>query len=192
MPASPAASPGCSTRSSIPGPTACCRFPRRNSATSPASPGSAPTRASGRSRSRPGTQRIRRHQRAGPRRAAPLRRLIAARTGQPGMLRVAPGAIASPETRRSGVIHGEIQIRLGFAEITGGILAKPNYQFEKRQRDLAKKNKQEEKRRQKLADKANTEGQQRRTRRRQPGSAGVRGTKPGCPRMTRTGPDPAS
>jgi hypothetical protein len=33
-------------------------------------------------------------------------------------------------------------------------LAKPNYQFEKRQRDLAKKNKQEEKRRQKLADKA--------------------------------------
>jgi hypothetical protein len=32
-------------------------------------------------------------------------------------------------------------------------LAKPNYQFEKRQRDLAKKNKQEEKRRQKLAGK---------------------------------------
>ncbi|WP_265947238.1 hypothetical protein [Dechloromonas sp. A34] len=35
----------------------------------------------------------------------------------------------------------------------GGLLAKPNYQFEKRQRDLAKKNKQEEKRRQKLAGK---------------------------------------
>lgn len=33
-------------------------------------------------------------------------------------------------------------------------MAKPNYQYEKRQRDLAKKNKQEEKRRQKLADKA--------------------------------------
>ena len=33
-------------------------------------------------------------------------------------------------------------------------MAKPNYQFEKRQRDLAKKNKQEEKRRQKLAAKA--------------------------------------
>lgn len=33
-------------------------------------------------------------------------------------------------------------------------MAKPNYQFEKRQRDLAKKQKQEEKRRQKLADKA--------------------------------------
>jgi hypothetical protein len=33
-------------------------------------------------------------------------------------------------------------------------LAKPNYQYEKRQRDLAKKNKQEEKRRQKLANKA--------------------------------------
>jgi hypothetical protein len=32
-------------------------------------------------------------------------------------------------------------------------LAKPNYQFEKRQRDLAKKSKQEEKRRQKLAGK---------------------------------------
>jgi hypothetical protein len=33
-------------------------------------------------------------------------------------------------------------------------LAKPNYQFEKRQRDLAKKAKQEEKRRQKMAGKA--------------------------------------
>ena len=33
-------------------------------------------------------------------------------------------------------------------------MAKPNYQFEKRQRDLAKKQKQEDKRRQKLANKA--------------------------------------
>jgi hypothetical protein len=33
-------------------------------------------------------------------------------------------------------------------------MAKPNYQFEKRQRDLAKKAKQEEKRRNKLAAKA--------------------------------------
>ena len=33
-------------------------------------------------------------------------------------------------------------------------MAKPNYQFEKRQRDLAKKSKQEEKRQQKLANKA--------------------------------------
>lgn len=33
-------------------------------------------------------------------------------------------------------------------------MAKPNYQFEKRQRDLAKKAKQDEKRRQKLAAKA--------------------------------------
>jgi hypothetical protein len=33
-------------------------------------------------------------------------------------------------------------------------LAKPNYQFEKRQKELAKKRKQEEKRLQKLADKA--------------------------------------
>lgn len=32
-------------------------------------------------------------------------------------------------------------------------MAKPNYQYEKRQRDLAKKAKQEEKRRQKLAGK---------------------------------------
>lgn len=32
-------------------------------------------------------------------------------------------------------------------------MVKPNYQFEKRQRDLAKKSKQEEKRRQKLAAK---------------------------------------
>ncbi len=40
------------------------------------------------------------------------------------------------------------------AVIEGTFLAKPNYQFEKRQRDLAKKNKQEEKRRQKLANKA--------------------------------------
>jgi len=36
-------------------------------------------------------------------------------------------------------------------------LAKPNYQYEKRQRDLAKKNKQEEKRRQKLASKPGTD-----------------------------------
>ena len=33
-------------------------------------------------------------------------------------------------------------------------MAKPNYQFEKRQRDLAKKKKQEEKRLRKLAGKA--------------------------------------
>jgi len=39
------------------------------------------------------------------------------------------------------------------AVIKGRHLAKPNYQYEKRQRDLAKKNKQEEKRRQKLAGK---------------------------------------
>lgn len=36
-------------------------------------------------------------------------------------------------------------------------MATPNYQFEKRQRDLAKKAKQEEKRRQKLASKAATD-----------------------------------
>lgn len=37
-------------------------------------------------------------------------------------------------------------------------MAKPNYQFEKRQRDLAKKRKQEEKQRQKLANKAPGDG----------------------------------
>ena len=39
------------------------------------------------------------------------------------------------------------------AAIKGGLLAKPNYQYEKRQRDLAKKLKKEEKSRQKLAGK---------------------------------------
>lgn len=43
---------------------------------------------------------------------------------------------------------------VALAAIKGGLLAKPNYQYEKRQRDLAKKQKQEEKRRQKLANKA--------------------------------------
>jgi hypothetical protein len=37
-------------------------------------------------------------------------------------------------------------------------LAKPNYQFEKRQRDLRKKQKQEEKRLRKLAGKTDAEG----------------------------------
>jgi len=37
-------------------------------------------------------------------------------------------------------------------------LAKPNYQFEKRQRDLAKRRKQEEKRLRKLAAKGQPEG----------------------------------
>ena len=39
----------------------------------------------------------------------------------------------------------------------GDVLAKPNYQFEKRQRDLAKKSKQEEKRLRKLAGKSDTD-----------------------------------
>ena len=47
--------------------------------------------------------------------------------------------------------------QLATASNEGALLAKPNYQFEKRQRDLAKKNKQEEKRRQKLAEKAAAE-----------------------------------
>ena len=40
------------------------------------------------------------------------------------------------------------------APLQGSLVAKPNYSFEKRQRDLAKKAKQEEKRQQKLANKA--------------------------------------
>lgn len=39
-------------------------------------------------------------------------------------------------------------------------MAKPNYQFEKRQKELAKKKKQEEKRRQKLAGNAATDSQE--------------------------------
>ena len=39
-------------------------------------------------------------------------------------------------------------------------MQKPNYQFEKRQRDLAKKSKQEEKRRQKLAGKTDDAAEQ--------------------------------
>ena len=38
------------------------------------------------------------------------------------------------------------------------VLAKPNYSFEKRQRDLEKKRKQEEKRLKKLADKKPADG----------------------------------
>jgi len=38
------------------------------------------------------------------------------------------------------------------------VLAKPNYSFEKRQRDLEKKRKQEEKRQRKLAEKKPAEG----------------------------------
>lgn len=40
-----------------------------------------------------------------------------------------------------------------FVPIRDIVLAKPNYSFEKRQRDLEKKRKQEEKRQRKLADK---------------------------------------
>lgn len=46
------------------------------------------------------------------------------------------------------------QHQSAFATLKGNLLAKPNYQFEKRQKDLAKKSKQEEKRQQKLAKKA--------------------------------------
>jgi hypothetical protein len=53
-----------------------------------------------------------------------------------------------PDGKTNSVFHSAL------AAIKGDLLAKPNYQFEKRQRDLAKKRKQEEKRLQKLADKA--------------------------------------
>ncbi len=45
-------------------------------------------------------------------------------------------------------------LQSALATLKGNLLAKPNYQFEKRQKDLAKKSKQEEKRQQKLAKKA--------------------------------------
>ncbi len=57
------------------------------------------------------------------------------------------------------------------SEIEGGLLAKPNYQFEKRQRDLAKKSKQEEKRRKKLEAKAAEDGNPESTTN-PPGAAG--------------------
>jgi len=44
--------------------------------------------------------------------------------------------------------------------IRDNILAKPNYSFEKRQRDLEKKRKQEEKRLRKLAEKKPADGDQ--------------------------------
>ncbi|MBN2108878.1 MAG: hypothetical protein JW832_15745 [Deltaproteobacteria bacterium] len=43
--------------------------------------------------------------------------------------------------------------KLLFLSYNGGKVAKPNYQYEKRQRDLAKKKKQEEKRRIRLEKK---------------------------------------
>lgn len=56
-------------------------------------------------------------------------------------------------------------------------MAKPNYQFERRQRDLAKKQKQEEKRQRKLAAKLPAEGD--------PGASteppGPQGTDPATP-----------
>ena len=44
--------------------------------------------------------------------------------------------------------------------IRDNVLAKPNYSFEKRQRDLEKKRKQEEKRQRKLAEKKPADGDQ--------------------------------
>ena len=51
----------------------------------------------------------------------------------------------------------DVRAKWGDSERDSGYpqtMAKPNYQFEKRQRDLAKKAKQEEKRRNKMAAKA--------------------------------------
>jgi len=45
-----------------------------------------------------------------------------------------------------------------FVPIRENVLAKPNYSFEKRQRDLEKKRKQDEKRLRKQADKKPAEG----------------------------------
>lgn len=46
-----------------------------------------------------------------------------------------------------------VVLHSAFVPIRDIVLAKPNYSFEKRQRDLEKKRKQEEKRLRKLADK---------------------------------------
>jgi hypothetical protein len=43
---------------------------------------------------------------------------------------------------------------IGYQQLKGCQLAKPNYQFEKRQKELAKKKKKEEKRLRKLAENA--------------------------------------
>ena len=59
-------------------------------------------------------------------------------------------------------------------------MAKPNYQFEKRQRDLAKKKKQEEKRLRKLAGKA------------LPGDDSPEATEEGQPEPQKDGPAGAS
>ena len=58
--------------------------------------------------------------------------------------------MATVRTRARRIIRGDAPR----VAIKGDLLAKPNYQFEKRQRDLAKKRKQEEKRLHKLAQKA--------------------------------------
>jgi len=48
-----------------------------------------------------------------------------------------------------GLLFLQYFFHSAFTAIKGDLLAKPNYQFEKRQKELAKKNKKEEKRRQK-------------------------------------------
>ncbi|MER2537676.1 MAG: hypothetical protein ABTQ26_00390 [Azonexus sp.] len=61
----------------------------------------------------------------------------------------------SEDSRSKNGHHGEpVRGKPFCANNQGSFVAKPNYSFEKRQRDLAKKSKQEEKRQQKLANKA--------------------------------------
>jgi len=52
----------------------------------------------------------------------------------------------------------QCKLHSAFLLIRDSVLAKPNYSFEKRQRDLEKKRKQEEKRQRKLAGKKPGEG----------------------------------
>jgi len=52
-----------------------------------------------------------------------------------------------------------MRVSFVFLPIRDSVLAKPNYSFEKRQRDLEKKRKQEEKRQRKLAGKKPGEGE---------------------------------
>jgi hypothetical protein len=51
----------------------------------------------------------------------------------------------------------DITFQSSAAAIKGDLLAKPNYQFEKRQKELAKKNKKEEKRQKKVAENTATD-----------------------------------
>jgi hypothetical protein len=65
------------------------------------------------------------------------------------VLKISASVVFYPNVFPIFVVHNA-----AFMPVRDIVLAKPNYSFEKRQRDLEKKRKQEEKRLKKLADKA--------------------------------------